>query len=154
MNMDENLVFTANQSTPLTYNKVRENDSFDEVRNVKNNTLVMLTFANENYYLNIPQEVNEETGELETQKIQFERFEDLNDIDINGYWVIEVLETVNKNKCLLKHFNTGKYLRINDNDTESMTDDDFGEITSKVDARSVFNFEPVNDKNENINKYT
>jgi hypothetical protein len=49
--------------------------------------------------------------------------------------------------ALLRHFNTGQYLKIDPNAAEEAL------ITDQITEHSEFVFEPVNTKSENINKY-
>ena len=139
-----------NRTVSLSFDKVRETDSFDEILNVKNFQVCMLTFANEDYYLNVSVEIDEVEGKYKTDKIQFQRFTDLNKIDFNGYWIIEVLPSLENNICLFKHLNTGLYLAIiNDPDVE-----EWAELTSEVSEMCEFEFEAISQKNSNIYGFT
>jgi hypothetical protein len=62
----------------MTFDKVRETDSFEESKMVENFPVVMLTYANDDYYMNAPQIIDEkDEAKMRTKTIQFENYKDL-----------------------------------------------------------------------------
>ena len=71
---------------------------------------MLLTFANDNYFLNVLQkedinemEEEEEKNEIMSSEIVFEQWTDLKEIDFNGWWIVEE-ENEDQNTISIKHF--------------------------------------------------
>lgn len=109
----KNLVMTQSYKSPINYDSVRESDTFDEVEDVQSSEVVLLTYANDGYYLNVPHVINDK-GKYEEKNIVFETWQDYKDIDFNGWFMIEYDDETKK--IHLKHFNTGKYMAIENGD--------------------------------------
>ena len=74
---NKNLFFTESYKTPIRFIGIRESNSFDENQNLSNSSVVLLTFANDSYFLNVFQrddaaEEEEEKGEQPQSDIVFE----------------------------------------------------------------------------------
>ena len=137
----------------MTFDKVRETDTFEEDLTIENFPICLITYANDKYYLNAPQVYDEESDKFHTEGIQFDYYQDLQNIDFNGYWIVETFtDKEGKNsKCFLRHFNTGNYLCIEENKSEI---DGIAKIQPELQESSEFVFEPVNSTETDIDKYT
>ena len=142
------LFMTQSYKSPISYNRIKESNTFDELKNVSSNEVVLLTYSNDSYYLNVPQVLDQTTGALKEQNILFQNWEDSKDIDFNGWFMIEYDDETHK--VYLKHFNTGKYVTIingsgiNDEATLQVEKSQYSEVI----------FEPVNSDESNVENYT
>jgi len=98
---------TESLKIPLNFTINREPSTEELVRTVGRTDVVLLAFANENFYLNVKQDIDSE-GNFEAKRMSFRRWQDTKNIDFNGWWQIEVME--DPSKATLRNFNSGKYL--------------------------------------------
>ena len=146
------LVMTQSYKSALKYDLVRESDTFDEIEDVQSSEVVLLTYANDAYYLNVPDPeaiVEGEEHDVTDQHILFEGWQDYKDIDFNGWFMLEFDDETQK--VHLKHFNTGKYMIINNGDDIFQ---DYAGLSEERSPNSEVVFEPVNTENENVMGYT
>ena len=61
----------------MTFDKVRETNTFEEDLNIENFPVCLITYANDKYYLNAPQIYDEKTDRFENKGIQFDYYQDL-----------------------------------------------------------------------------
>lgn len=142
------LVMTQSYKTPISYDLVRESETFDEIEDVQSSEVVLLTYANDNFYLNVPHKLNKEDGSYVEGNILFQKWQDNKDIDFNGWFMIEYDE--DDNEVHLKHFNSGKYVTIFNGEG----DDDYAQLQDARDDGSKIIFEPINTTNRNVLTYT
>jgi len=126
-------------------------DTFDEQTRVENNQVVLLTYANDNYYLNAPMSLveDDETKEYvwKNSAIHFESYNDIQDVDFNGYWVLEVQQdSKDHSNVMLRHFNTGKYLML-----DHTTDEADAVLTNKVSIDELRNMMEAKANQSDIN---
>jgi hypothetical protein len=100
---------TESYKTPLTFNVIREANEVKEVRTVGRTDVVLLAFANDNFYLNVERELNKES-DFEDRVIEFQRWQDSKSIDFNGWWQILVQD--DPTKAIFRNYNSGRYLAI------------------------------------------
>lgn len=143
------LIMTQSYSTPITYNLIRESDTFDEIEDVQSSEVVLLTYANDTFYLNVPHSLDKESGEYEEQNLIFQNWQDYKDVDFNGWFMVEYDE--DNNKVRLKHFNTGKYMIIENGEDIG---DDYAALSEERGPESEIIFEPINTDTKNIIHYT
>ena len=142
------LFMTQSYKSPISYNRIRESNTFDEYENLGSNEVVLLAYSNDSYYLNVPQVLDRTTGVLREQNILFQNWEDSKNIDFNGWFIVQYDDETNK--VYLKHFNTGKYVTIingsgiNDEATLQIEKSKYSEVI----------FEPVNSEDKNVENYT
>ena len=108
-NTDKYLVMTQSYKTPLYYDLVRESGTFDEIEDVQTSEVVLIAYANEDYYLNVPHRFDPDSGQYVEENIAF-----VNNKDFNAWFMIEYDE--DQEIVHLKHFNTGKYVSIENAD--------------------------------------
>jgi hypothetical protein len=142
------LVMTQSYKTPISYDLVRESETFDEIEDVQSSEVVLLTYANDNFYLNVPHKLNKETGDYNEGNILFQKWQNNKDIDFNGWFMIEYDE--DNNQVHLKHFNSNKYVTI----VNGEDDDDHARLEVERDEDSQVIFEPINTTNNNVMDYT
>ena len=87
-------------------------------RTISRSNVFLLSHANDNFYLNTEFELNKLTGEYYQKDIKFNKWTDLNSIDFNGWWQIEVLDDSSQAK--FRNFNSGKFLVFNPNDKDKV----------------------------------
>ncbi|CAI2387002.1 unnamed protein product [Moneuplotes crassus] len=102
-------LMTESYRTPLSVNVIREHKEHEAARNIGRTDVVLISFANDNFYLNCPQELDENTGNFKELNVQFHRWQDAKSIDFNGWWQIETSE--GSKQCKIRNFNNGKYLK-------------------------------------------
>lgn len=134
---------TESYKTPLTYTTIKVPDSFQTKRSLSNTHVCLITYANDNFYLNIPQVINEATGKYQVKKAVFQRWHNINRIDFNGWWYCDSDE--NDFTVRFKHFNTSQYMLI---DTKN-ADNPIGFTYSKKNA-TTFILEPCDEKDQSL----
>ena len=146
-NSDKHLVMTQSYSTPLYYNLVRESDTFNEVEDVQTSEIVLVAYSNEDYYLNVPHTFDPKDGEYHEENLSFQ-----NTKDYNAWFMVEYNEE--KEIVHLKHFNTGKYVSIENgngmHDLARLVEEKYEE---NVEESSIV-FEPINSDNTNVTLFT
>jgi hypothetical protein len=146
------LLMTQSYSTPITYDLVRESDTFDEVEDVQSSEVVLLTYANDNFYLDVPHKIDKISGEYKEQNLIFQHWRDYQDVDFNGWFMVEYTsgEEGKEKKVYLKHFNSGKYMTIiNGDDTN-----DYAILKEERTLEAEMVFEPVNSIQQEVQYYT
>ena len=138
---------TESYKTPLKYTKIKESQSFETVRTLENTSVCLITYANDNFYLNLPQVVDKTTGKYEIKDPVFQRWHNIKRIDFNGWWICETNNFVKEIK--FKHFNTNRYMKINTDNPESPI-----EYTKSKKKASKFKLEPCNHSKVDYNMVT
>ena len=95
----------------------------------------------------MPHELNKATGEYIQKDINFSKWNDINNIDFNGWWQIEVLD--DSTKAVLRSFNNGKFLVYNANDKSNWLN-----LTQDKDDASIFEFISIVSDLKDINDFT
>ena len=138
---------TQSYSTPLYYSLVRESDTFNEVEDVQTSEVVLVAYANEDYYLNVPHTFDPKDGEYHEENLSFQ-----NTKDYNAWFMVEYNEE--KEIVHLKHFNTGKYVSIENGDGV----EDIARLVEEKNEEDVEEssivFEPINSDNTNVTRFT
>jgi hypothetical protein len=149
----KSILMTQSYMTPLTYDLIRESDTFDEVEDVQSSEVVLLSYANDNFYLDVPHKSDKETGEYLEQNLTFKNWKDYQDVDFNGWFMVEASgEDENGNKRVhLKHFNTGKYMTIINGEG---VEGDYAVLKDQHTKESEMIFEPVNMEQKDVLYYT
>jgi hypothetical protein len=96
----------------MTFDVIRESSEVNLMKNVARTDVVLLAFANDNFYLNVVQELTNQ-GVYEPKGMEFERWQNSKSIDFNGWWQIEVMD--NPSEVTLRNFNSGKYISYPEN---------------------------------------
>ena len=99
---------TESFRTPLSFNLIKESSEDQKDRTIERADVVLISFANDYFYLNCPQGLNQLTGQYEEQEMKFHRWQDSKNIDFNGWWQIDVLD--DPSMVTFKNFNSGKYI--------------------------------------------
>lgn len=141
--------------TPISFDIIKESETFNEVVDVHSNEVVLIAYANGSLYLNVPSESkskkkNVDNSELNEEdiKLAFEPWYDYRDIDLNGWFTIEY--DMESDKVHLKHFNTGKYLTV----FNKIGIDDIVTLRDEKSENSQLVFEPVDSYEPDIMAYT
>ena len=116
--VDNTIFMTETYQTPINFEIVRKFKGFDEDMTVEKLNLVGLTYTNEGYYINYP-DCDDEEWKNEAEHFVFQKLDDISNMDINAYFVVEQIKSNNRIK--LRHFNSGKYLKISN--AESIEND-------------------------------
>lgn len=64
---------------------------------------MLITYSNDNYYLNVKMEFDEKKG-YTFKNVEWKHWNDLKDIDFNGWWKVE--NDVTNDRVCLRHYNT------------------------------------------------
>ena len=67
----ERVHLTETNKTPLTFKVIREDTSENITMTVARSNVFLLSYANENFYLNVQHELNKATGEYVQKDINF-----------------------------------------------------------------------------------
>lgn len=116
-------------------------------RTVAKSNVFLLSFANDNYYLNVQNELSSKTGEYLQKEINFNKWSDINTIDFNGWWQIEAIN--NAGRVFLRNFNTGKFLVYSGKNNQAMFD-----LTQSPDSATVFEFTSIINDSKDVNEFT
>ena len=116
-------------------------------RTISRSNVFLLSHANDNFYLNTEFELNKLTGEYYQKDIKFNKWTDLNSIDFNGWWQIEVLDDSSQAK--FRNFNSGKFLVFNPNDKDKVFD-----LTQDKEEATIFEFKSIISDLKDINEFT
>ena len=79
--------------------------------------------------------------------INFNKWNDINNIDFNGWWQIEVLD--DSSKALLRNFNNGKFLLYTPDNKNAVFD-----LTQDRDEATTFEFTSIVSELKDINEFT
>ena len=139
-------VLTETNKTPLKFKVIREDTSENITMTVARSNVFLLSYANENFYLNVQHELNKTTGEYVQKDINFWKWNDINNVDFNGWWDIDVQD--DSTTALLKNFNNGKFLIYVPNNKEKPFD-----LTQEKDEATVFEFKSIIRDVKDINEF-
>ena len=141
------IVLTEIHKTPVTFKVIRDSSYQAIPRTVSKANVFLLSFANDNYYLNVQNELSKKTGDYYQKEINFSKWSDINSIDFNGWWQIEVID--NLGKALLRNFNTGKFLVYSAKNNETVFD-----LTQSQESATVFEFMSIINDSKDVNEFT
>jgi hypothetical protein len=145
-NLNKSIFLTESEKTPITLSVVREAGEINVKRTLGRTDVVLISFANDNFYLNIPQKINYNTGKYEDKEPEFKRWQDSKNIDFNGWWQIDVIGELS-DKMQLRHYNTGNYLALAENLESEFPFD----LTPDQEKARTFEVQPINSANKDIN---
>eukprot|EP00347_Sterkiella_histriomuscorum_P001627 403371297 len=103
--------------TAIRFSTVRESDSFEEQKTLRNSNNVILTLANENFYLNLKSIKELDPEKQEDYKktsnsnfyVELEKYDEIKNIELSGFWVVELNEEFEM-RMKLKNLLNGLYL--------------------------------------------
>lgn len=147
-NIGRTCVLTESYKMPMTITVVREPEENKSVRTISRTDVVLISFANDNFYLNIPQKLNSSTGKYEEKEAEFQRWQDSKNIDFNGWWQPDILD--DSSKVQLRHFNSGRYLKLSDNPGSDYPFD----LTDKSEEAETFELVSINSEMKDVNNFT
>ena len=147
-NIGRTCVLTESYKMPMTITVVREPEENKSVRTISRTDVVLISFANDNFYLNIPQKLNSSTGKYEEKEAEFQRWQDSKNIDFNGWWQPDILD--DSSKVQLRHFNSGRYLKLSDNPGSDYPFD----LTDKSEEAETFELVSINSDVKDVNNFT
>ena len=147
-NIGKTCVLTESYKIPMTINVIREPEENQSKRTIARTDVVLISFANDNFYLNIPQKLNSSTGKYEEKEAEFQRWQDFKNIDFNGWWQPDLLE--DSAKVQLRHFNSGKYLKLSNAPGSEYPFD----LTDKSEEAETFEFLSINSDEKDISNFT
>ncbi|CDW74252.1 UNKNOWN [Stylonychia lemnae] len=124
----QDFIFSESYKTPFRFSTIRDSISFEEEKCLRNSSNVIVTMANENYFLdlktvpdldqslnkNLAQQIaNNDKNQVHVGKVTYaldlERYDDIKSIDLSGFWVVEIQEE-HDFRVKLKNMMTGQYL--------------------------------------------
>ncbi len=88
--LGKQIVMSSTLFSALIFNTVEDSSTFDEAKKLSNYEVVYLTHANFKYYLNVPQEIEEEKGIYERGEVKFQAKSSAGEVDLIGFWIIEI----------------------------------------------------------------
>lgn len=142
---------TESFKNAIEFTIIRSSHDHDSKRTISRSDVVLISFANDDYYLTVPQKIDELTGQIVYQEALFQNWKDSNNKDLNSWWTIEF--TSYENQIKLKHFNTGKYL-MKAQDSEYTDSSAAFILTSESYYASAFTLENVtNTKTQDVNDF-
>ena len=144
--IDKQPFMTESYKTPVSFDIIRDSDTFEEVVDVQSNEVVLITYANGDLYLNLPK--NDKKNDNEDENLVFQPWYDYRDIDLNGWFTIEYDQE--SDKIHLKHFNTGKYLTV----FNKVGIKDIVTLKDEKSENSQLVFDPVDSEEPDIMTYT
>ena len=145
--IEDEVVLTETHKTPISFKVIRDGSTLHLPRTISRSNVFLISFANDNFYLNALHELNKKTGEYYQKSIHFQKWHDINNIDFNGWWQIEVLDV--SNKAIINNFNSGMYLAYTSNNPNSQFDLVHDkENATKFELKSI-----INDNNE-VSEFT
>ena len=147
-NIGRTCVLTESYKIPMTINVIREPEENKSERTIARTDVVLISFANDNFYLNIPQKLNSSTGKYEEKEAEFQRWQDFKNIDFNGWWQPDILE--DSTKIQLRHFNSGKYLKLSNAPGSEYPFD----LTDKSEEAETFELLSINSDEKDVSNFT
>ena len=141
------MVLTETHKTPITFKVIKDSSYQTVPRTVAKSNVFLLSFANDNYYLNVQYDLSNKNGEYYQKGINFNKWSDINSIDFNGWWQIEAIN--NAGKVLLRNFNTGKFLVYTNKNNEVTFD-----LTQAPDLATTFEFISIINDSKDVNEFT
>ena len=145
--IEDEVVLTETHKTPISFKVIRDGSTLHLPRTISRSNAFLISFANDNFYLNALHELNKKTGEYYQSSINFQKWHDINNIDFNGWWQIEVLDVLNR--VIIRNFNNGKFLLLTQNNQYSQ----FDLVNEKAEATYFELISIIND-NDDASEFT